>query len=85
MIYDLLAVVKIVVLGCGMVGSAMAVDLAKEKNLTVTVVDKNKKVMKTVRITGVSSGGSLPAERAAARCCSYFSQSEVRDSSGEAR
>lgn len=36
---------NIVVLGCGMVGSAMAIDLAKDKNLSVTVVDKNQKVL----------------------------------------
>ncbi len=34
---------KILVLGCGLVGRPMAIDLAKEKSFNVTVVDLNKK------------------------------------------
>lgn len=36
---------NVTVLGCGMVGSAMAIDLAKDKNLTVTVIDKNRQAL----------------------------------------
>ncbi|HDL19338.1 MAG TPA: saccharopine dehydrogenase, partial [Bacteroidetes bacterium] len=36
---------KVTVLGCGMVGSAMAIDLAKDKNLSVTVIDKNREAL----------------------------------------
>ena len=42
---------KIVVLGCGMVGSAMAIDLAKDGDLSVAVVDKNKKVLDRISQT----------------------------------
>lgn len=39
---------KVIVLGCGMVGSSIAIDLAKDKNLSITVVDNNKKALKQV-------------------------------------
>ena len=36
---------KLIVLGCGLVGRPMAVDLAKEATFEVTIVDKNQKVL----------------------------------------
>ncbi len=36
---------KVVVLGCGLVGGPMAADLAKEKSFEVTIVDKSREVL----------------------------------------
>ena len=36
---------KVIVLGCGLVGGPMAVDLAKEETFEVTIVDKNQDVL----------------------------------------
>jgi lysine 6-dehydrogenase len=36
---------KMIVLGCGLVGGPMAADLAKEANFEVTIVDKNQEVL----------------------------------------
>jgi lysine 6-dehydrogenase len=36
---------KVIVLGCGLVGGPMAADLAREANFDVTVVDKNQDVL----------------------------------------
>ena len=36
---------KVIVLGCGLVGGPMAADLAKEENFEVTIVDRNQEVL----------------------------------------
>ncbi len=36
---------KMIVLGCGLVGGPMAIDLAKEKKFEITIVDKNQEVL----------------------------------------
>jgi len=36
---------KMIVLGCGLVGGPMAIDLAKEKEFEITIVDKNQEVL----------------------------------------
>jgi len=35
---------KMIVLGCGLVGGPMAIDLAKEEAFEITIVDKNQEV-----------------------------------------
>ena len=36
---------KMIVLGCGLIGGPMAIDLAKEKKFEITIVDKNQEVL----------------------------------------
>ncbi|MBD3856505.1 MAG: saccharopine dehydrogenase NADP-binding domain-containing protein [Acidobacteria bacterium] len=36
---------KMIVLGCGLVGGPMAIDLAKEENFEITIVDKNRETL----------------------------------------
>ncbi len=36
---------KMIVLGCGLVGGPMAIDLAKEENFEITIVDKSQEVL----------------------------------------
>ena len=36
---------KLIVLGCGLVGGPMAIDLAKEEAFEITIVDKNREVL----------------------------------------
>jgi saccharopine dehydrogenase-like NADP-dependent oxidoreductase len=39
---------KMIVLGCGLVGGPMAIDLAKETEFEITVVDKNREALKAL-------------------------------------
>jgi lysine 6-dehydrogenase len=39
---------KVIVLGCGLVGGPMAVDLAKEPGFEVTIVDRNQEALRAV-------------------------------------
>ena len=36
---------KLIVLGCGLVGGPMAIDLAKEEDFEITIVDNNQEVL----------------------------------------
>jgi len=39
---------KMIVLGCGLVGGPMAIDLAKEETFEITIVDKNQEVLNSL-------------------------------------